>query len=175
MKAFMKSVVTSSFVGKNEVHIGVMQFSSEQRLEFPLGRYVTKGDMLAAIDGMQQMDGGTLTGQAIAEVSQYFDPARGGRPDLRQRLIVITDGEAQDTVKGPAEALRAKGVVVYAIGVLEANTTQLLEISGSQDRVYSERDFDALKDLEGQVSLELCDPSRGEKMIFLFIFSSTSL
>lgn len=176
MKAFMKSVISTSFIGKNEVHVGVMQFSTEQRIEFTLSRYFTKGDMLAAIDGMQQMGGGTLTGQAIAEVSQYFDPARGGRPDLRQRLIVITDGEAQDAVKGPAEELRTKGVEVYAIGVLEANTTQLLEISGSQDRVYSERDFDALKDLERQVSLELCDPGRGEKVIFFFyLFSSTTL
>ncbi|XP_037836012.1 collagen alpha-6(VI) chain isoform X2 [Kryptolebias marmoratus] len=160
MKEFMKSVVRKSFIGKNDVHIGVMQFSTEQKVEFPLSRYFTKDEMLAGINGMQQMGGGTLTGQAIAEVSQYFDPARGGRPDLRQRLIVITDGEAQDEVKGPAEDLRAKGVVVYAIGVVDANTTQLLEISGSPDRMYAERDFDALKDLERQVSLELCDPKR---------------
>uniref|UniRef100_A0A665U204 VWFA domain-containing protein n=1 Tax=Echeneis naucrates TaxID=173247 RepID=A0A665U204_ECHNA len=85
-----------------------------------------------------------------------------GRPGLRQRLVVITDGEAQDEVKGPALALRNKGVVVYAIGVVDANTTQLLEISGSPDRMYSERDFDALKDLESQLALELCDPHRGE-------------
>ena len=81
---------------------------------------------------------------------------------MRQRLVVITDGEAQDEVKGPAEALRAKGVVIYAIGVVDADTTQLLEISGSPDRMYAERDFDALKDLESQVALELCDPERGE-------------
>ncbi|MEQ2191313.1 hypothetical protein XENOCAPTIV_026362 [Xenoophorus captivus] len=160
MKEFMKSVVNKSFVGQNEVHVGVMQFSSAQRLEFPLNRYFTKKEMITAIDGMNQIGGGTLTGGAISEVSQYFDPARGGRPDLQQRLVVITDGEAQDEVKAPAEALRAQGVLVYAIGVEEANTTQLLEISGSPDRMYAERDFDALKDLERQVSLELCDPER---------------
>ncbi|KAK5621476.1 hypothetical protein CRENBAI_005060 [Crenichthys baileyi] len=160
MKEFMKSVINKSFVGQNEVHVGVMQFSSAQRLEFPLNRYFTKKEMIAAIDGMNQIGGGTLTGGAISEVSQYFDPARGGRPDLPQRLVVITDGEAQDEVKAPAVALRARGVLVYAIGVEDANTTQLLEISGSPDRMYAEKDFDALKDLERQVSLELCDPER---------------
>lgn len=161
MKDFMKSVISKSVVGQNEVHVGVMQFSTVQQLEFPLDRYYSKEEMSKAINDMQQIGGGTHTGEAITDVSQYFDASKGGRPDLRQRLVVVTDGEAQDAVKGPAEALRAKGVVVYAIGVVDANTTQLLEISGSPDRVYTERNFDALKDLEGQVAMELCDPERG--------------
>ncbi len=165
MKDFMKSVISKSVVGQNEVHVGVMQFSTVQQLEFPLNRYYTKEEMLNAINGMQQIGGGTHTGEAITYVSQYFDAARGGRPDMRQRLVVITDGEAQDKVKGPAAALRAKGVVVYAIGVVDANTTQLLEISGSPNRMYSERDFDALKDLESQVAMELCDPERGKGLV----------
>ncbi|KAK2845177.1 hypothetical protein Q5P01_011836 [Channa striata] len=180
MKEFMKSVISKSFIGKNEVHVGVLQFSTVKKLEFPLNRYYTKEEMSSTIDAMQQLGGGTHTGEAITEVSRYFDGTRGGRPDLRQRLVVITDGEAQDEVKGPAEALRAKGVVVYAIGVVDANTTQLLEISGSPDRMYAERDFDALKDLESQVALELCDPKREckktEKADIIFLVDgSTSI
>lgn len=160
----MKAVVTKSIIGKNEVHVGVLQFSTIQQPEFRLNQYYSKEEMSRAIDAMQQIGGGTLTGEAITEVSKYFDVTEGGRPDLRQRLVVITDGEAQDEVKGPAEALRAKGVVVYAIGVVDANTTQLVEISGSPDRMYAERDFDALKDLESEVALELCDPDRGKRL-----------
>lgn len=180
MKDFMKSVISKSVVGQNEVHVGVMQFSTVQQLEFPLNRYYSKEEMSKAINDMQQIGGGTHTGEAITDVSQYFDTSKGGRPDLRQRLVVVTDGEAQDAVKGPAEALRAKGVVVYAIGVVDANTTQLLEISGSPDRVYTERNFDALKDLEGQVAMELCDPERDckktEKADIIFLVDgSTSI
>ncbi|XP_039886863.1 collagen alpha-6(VI) chain-like isoform X3 [Simochromis diagramma] len=180
MKEFMKSVIRKSIIGKNEVHVGVMQFSTVQSLEFPLNVHYSKEEMSTAIDSMEQMGGGTYTGKAIREVSQYFDAARGGRPSLRQRLVVITDGEAQDAVKRPAEDLRAKGVVVYAIGVVDANTTQLLEISGSPDRMYAERDFDALRDLESQVALELCDPEREckktEKADIIFLVDgSTSI
>lgn len=167
MKDFMKSVISKSIIGQNEVHVGVMQFSTVQQLQFPLNRYHSKDEMSKAIDDMQQLGGGTHTGGAITDVSQYFDASKGGRPGLRQRLIVITDGEAQDEVKDPAAALRAKGVVIYAIGVVDANTTQLLEISGSPDRMYAERDFDALKDLESQVALELCDPERGKNRLGL--------
>ncbi|XP_039662109.1 collagen alpha-6(VI) chain [Perca fluviatilis] len=180
MKEFMKAVISKSFIGKNEVHVGVMQFSNVQQLAFPLTRYFSKEEMSAAINEMQQIGGGTLTGEAITDVSQYFDEGSGGRPGMRQRLVVITDGEAQDEVKGPAEALREKGVVVYAIGVVDANTTQLLEISGSPDRVYAERDFDALKDLESQLTLELCDPERDckkteEADIIFLVDGSTSI
>ncbi|KAK2909653.1 collagen alpha-6(VI) chain-like isoform X2 [Channa argus] len=160
MKEFMKAVISKSNIGNKEVHVGVLQFSTDRDLVFRLNRYYSKEEMSTAIDAMQQLGGGTHTGEAITEVSRYFDATEGGRPHLRQRLVVITDGEAQDEVKGPAEALRAKGVLVYAIGVVDANTTQLLEISGSPDRMYAERDFDALKDLESQVALQICDPER---------------
>ncbi|XP_068616033.1 collagen alpha-6(VI) chain [Brachionichthys hirsutus] len=180
MKDFMKSVVSKSLIGQNEVHVGVMQFSTIQQLAFPLNRHYSKDDLSQAIEDMQQTGGGTLTGNAIAEVSQYFDASGGGRPDLRQRLIVITDGESQDEVRGPAAALRARGVVVYAIGVVDANTTQLLEISGSPDRMHSERSFEDLKNLEGQVAMELCDPQREckktEKADIIFLVDgSTSI
>jgi len=162
MKNFMKSVIDKIFIGQNGVRVGVMQFSSVQRLEFQLNVYYSKEELQRAIDNIQQMDGGTLTGEAIRQVSQYFDPTNGGRPDLRQSLVLITDGEAQDEVSRPAEALRAKGVLVYAIGVVNADSAQLLEITGSSDRIYSERDFDALKDLESKMVVDLCEPERGE-------------
>ncbi|XP_027131185.1 collagen alpha-6(VI) chain isoform X3 [Larimichthys crocea] len=180
MKDFMKSVISKSVISQDEVHVGVMQFSTIQQLQFPLDRYYSKDEMLQSMDEMQQIGGGTHTGEAITKVSQYFDASRGGRPDLRQRLVVITDGEAQDQVKGPAAALRAKGVIIYAIGVMEANTTQLLEISGSPDKMYAKRDFDALKDLESQVAMELCvsegDCKKTEKADIIFLVDgSTSI
>ncbi|KAM4580451.1 collagen alpha-6(VI) chain-like isoform 1-T2 [Odontesthes bonariensis] len=165
MKNFMKSVINKIFIGQNGVHVGVMQFSNDQQLEFQLNVYYSKQELQRAIDNMQQMAGGTLTGEAIRQVTQYFDSTSGGRPNLRQKLVLITDGKAQDEVRRPAEALRKKNVLVYAIGMMNADNAQLKDITGSSDRVYSERDFDALKDLESKMVLELCDPSRDCKKI----------
>ncbi|XP_044062815.1 collagen alpha-6(VI) chain-like [Siniperca chuatsi] len=165
MKEFMISTINKSIIGQNKVHFGVMQFSTIQRLEFPLNRYYSKVEMEKVINDMQQMSEGTHTGKAITEVSKYFDATRGGRPNLSQKLIVITDGRAKDEVKGPAAALRAKGVVVYAIGVGKAESSQLLELSGSLDRIYVGRTFDALKALESELALKICDPTRECKKI----------
>ena len=162
MKEFMKSLVRRSIVGPDKVHVGVTQFSSNSKLEFSLNKLYDKPSIEKAIDSMQQMGGGTLTGKSISEISQYFDPSNGGRPNKKRFLLVVTDGEAQDEVSVPAKALRDKGVLIFAIGVDNANTTQLLEISGTQNKVYSVADFDGLRALERQLALSICDPEKGE-------------
>ncbi|XP_023137697.2 collagen alpha-6(VI) chain-like isoform X2 [Amphiprion ocellaris] len=165
MKDFVKSVVSKSIVGQDKVHIGVMQFSTGFRLEFPLTEYYSKAEILENIDKMEQMNEGTRTGRALTEVLNYFDASAGGRPEQRQRLVVITDGESKDEVLGPATALRNKGVEIYAIGVMDANLTQLHEISGAPNRTFSRRNFDALKLLESQLALKFCEPQRDCKQI----------
>lgn len=160
MKDFMKSVINKSTIGQNEVHVGIMQYSTKANLEFSLNKFYSKNDMLQAIEDMQHMKEGTLTGNAISEVSEYFNAAEGGRPRVKQYLIVITDGESQDSVTDPAKALRAKGVVIYAIGVGKANTTQLREISDSPDRVFYESNFEEMRKLDRQLILKFCEKGK---------------
>lgn len=160
MKDFMKSIVTKSAIGENQVHIGVMQYSSDTKIEFDLTEIYSKEVMLEAIDNMKHMKQYTETGKAITEVSQYFYEVNGGRPNVGQRLIIITDGQSQDAVRGPAEALRDKNVVIYAIGVDQADTTQLRELSGSADMVFYVGKFDSLKQLETKLILKLCDEGK---------------
>uniref|UniRef100_A0A665U2F6 VWFA domain-containing protein n=1 Tax=Echeneis naucrates TaxID=173247 RepID=A0A665U2F6_ECHNA len=166
MKDFIKSLVSKSAIGKNDMHIAVMQFSSEPKMEFSLDTYYSQDEILKAIDAMQQMDQNTYTGKAIKEVSQYFSQSRGGRPGIGQRLLIITDGKAQDDVKVPAAELRAKNVVIYAIGVDRAETSQLKDLSGSQERVFYEKDFDELKQLENQLVVKLCEQGKSLTRLF---------
>ncbi|KAJ8288244.1 hypothetical protein COCON_G00009030 [Conger conger] len=179
MKQFIMSIVDKSEVGLGKLHVGVLQFSIKQQEEFPLNKFYDKGSIKQAITSIQQLDGGTLTGAGLSFASKYFDSPKGGRLNVRQFLIVITDGEAQDEVAKPAEELRNKGVIIYSIGVLNANSSQLLEISGAQERVFTERDFDALQHLEKLILFKLCHPEADCKktevadMIFLVDGSSS--
>ncbi|XP_026769416.3 collagen alpha-6(VI) chain [Pangasianodon hypophthalmus] len=156
MKKFMSTIVSNSTVGKDGVHFGVVQFSSSPKVEFALNKFSDKLQMQQAVNQMQQLGGGTMTGAALGILSGYFDPPEGGRPGTPQILIVITDGESQDAVAQPARTLREKGITIYSIGVLNANSTQLREISGTQDNVYLERDFDALDFLDKDLLLKIC-------------------
>ncbi|KAF5896160.1 collagen alpha-6(VI) chain-like, partial [Clarias magur] len=156
MKNFMNNVISKSVIGNDSVRIGVVQFSNNIKDEFPLNRYSDKHQMQEAINGTQQLGGGTMTGAALTTLSGYFDPERGGRPGIPHILIVITDGESQDAVAHPAQALRDKDIAIYSIGVHNANSTQLQEISGTPDRVFLGRNFDALDFLHKDVLLKVC-------------------
>ncbi|XP_041101018.1 collagen alpha-6(VI) chain-like isoform X2 [Polyodon spathula] len=178
MKMFMESIVEKSEIGFGKVQVGVVQFSDSTKEEFQLNRFFDKARLRQLINDLQQIGGGTLTGKALTFASKYFDSSKGGRSHVKQYLIVITDGEAQDAVAKPALALRDKGIAVYAIGVLNANSSQLLEIGGSQDKVYSVANFDDLKYLEKTILFEICSPAndckRTEVADLIFLVDGSS-
>ncbi|CAM4516574.1 unnamed protein product, partial [Lepidochelys olivacea] len=158
MKDFIQLIVNRSDIGADKVQIGLLQFSSEPHDEFQLNSYSSKTDLRRAISGIRQIKSGTMTGKALTFSSSYFDEPKGGRPRVKQYLIVITDGEAQDIVREPAETIRDKGITIYAIGVLQANNSQLVEIAGSQDKVFFEDNYDSLTFLEKDILFEICNP-----------------
>ncbi|XP_075068529.1 collagen alpha-4(VI) chain-like isoform X2 [Mixophyes fleayi] len=160
MKTFMNSIVKLTETGPERVQFGLIQFSTRTKEEFPLNRFAKKDEIQTAILGINQMNEGTLTGAALKYTLPYFSASKGGRPNTKQYLIIITDGESKDAVAQPAAAIRNMGVIIYAIGVLEANNTQLVEITGQQDRVFFEDNFEALSFLDNQIIFEICNPGK---------------
>ncbi|XP_053121349.1 collagen alpha-6(VI) chain-like isoform X2 [Hemicordylus capensis] len=157
-KEFIHLIVNRSDIGVDKVQVGLLQYSSKQKAEFLLNRFSNKADMREKISAMEQMKEGTKTGEALAFASPHFDQSKGGRPGVKQYLIVLTDGESDDKVGKPARALRDKGVTIYAIGILRANNTQLLEMAGIQENVFFEDNFDSLKFLDKEILFEVCNP-----------------
>ncbi|XP_050996204.1 collagen alpha-4(VI) chain-like [Acomys russatus] len=158
MKEFMERMVNESDISADEIQIGLLQFSSVPREEFRLNQYSSKVDICRAILNMEQMNDGTRTGKALNFTLPFFDSSRGGRPSVHQYLIVITDGVSQDNVAPPAKALRDRNIIIFAIGVGEAQRTQLLEITNDQDKVYHEENFESLQNLEKEILYEVCSP-----------------
>ena len=161
MKTFMKNLVSKSQIGADRVQIGVVQFSDVNREEFQLNKYMSPSDISDAIDQMGHMGETTMTGSALAFVSQYFSPAKGARPTVRKFLILITDGEAHDIVKDPAVALRQEGIIIYSVGVFGSNVTQLEEISGRPEMVFYIENFDILQSIEDDLVFGICSPREG--------------
>ncbi|CAL8354360.1 unnamed protein product, partial [Arctogadus glacialis] len=158
MLKFMKSIVNASTVGENETRFGVVLYSTAPTSVFTLDEYSSKGQVLEAIQALQLPHGDTYTGRALAYTLQFFEVAHGGRRPSKvpQILMVITDGEATDPdkLKGPAEALREKGVVVYSIGVKGANQKELETISGNPTRVFFVDNFIDLDTLSKEICID---------------------
>ncbi|KAM9601157.1 LOW QUALITY PROTEIN: collagen alpha-5(VI) chain [Trichechus inunguis] len=156
MKTFMKNLLAKIPIGPEKTQIGVVQFSGDSKGEFPLNKYFTQKEISDVIDRMTLINQNTLTGSALTFVAQSFTHPKGARPDVRKFLILITDGEAQDSVREPARQLRDEGVIIFSVGVFGANRTQLEEISGDGNLVFQVENFDILKAIESQLIFRVC-------------------
>lgn len=156
MKNFMRELVNRTDVGADRVQIGVVQFSHEPKEEFKLNTYITKSDIFSAIDRISPLQYTTLTGEALKFMPKYFQTSSGSRHAVKKVLILITDGESQDDVKGPATVLRDKGIIIYSVGVFNANKTQLEEISGKRDMVFYVENFDILSHIISNLIFDIC-------------------
>ncbi|XP_065439669.1 collagen alpha-6(VI) chain-like isoform X2 [Chrysemys picta bellii] len=178
MKNFMRELVNKSDISADRVQVGVVQFSGTQHEEFQLDRYSSKTDIFSAIDKMSLIGENTLTGSALTFVADYFKPPKGARLAVKKFLILITDGEAQDEVKSPATALRDQGVIIYSVGVFNANKPQLEEISGKPELVFYVEEFDILKHIEDEIIFGICRPheekcKRIERLDVVFVIDGS--
>ncbi|KAM7337041.1 hypothetical protein ACRRTK_003160 [Alexandromys fortis] len=172
MKTFMKNLVGKIQIGANETQVGVVQFSDYNKEEFQLNTFFTHKEIYAAIDRMSPINRNTLTGSALTFVNEYFDLSKGGRPQVRKFLILLTDGQAQDEVGGPAMALRNKSVTIFSVGVYGANRAELEEISGDGSLVFHVENFDHLKAIENKLVFRVCalhDCKRIELLDIVFV------
>lgn len=70
VKQFLKKTVASLEIGKHASQVGVIQFSSDSKMEFTLNQYSNKQDLESGIDRIEQQGEGT----AIADVRLFhFD------------------------------------------------------------------------------------------------------
>ncbi|XP_054545856.1 collagen alpha-4(VI) chain-like [Talpa occidentalis] len=152
MKSFMYEMIKMFQVGPDRVQFGVVQYSEGVRIEFFLDQYSSVAGLKGALDGIQQKGGGTMTGGALHTMAQVFTGT--ARQDVPWYLIVITDGKSSDPVAKAAEALRGGRVSIYAIGIRNANTTELKEIA--DDKVYFVYEFDSLKFIHKEVVQDIC-------------------
>ncbi|GCB79957.1 hypothetical protein scyTo_0019635, partial [Scyliorhinus torazame] len=178
VKSAIETFINKNEFGKTRVQIGIIQFSTKPRLEFQLDQYDDKAVLLKAVHQIQQLHGGTNTGQALNFTIGYFDSSKGGRPGIQQYLILITDGESGDQVSEAARAIRDRGLNVFAIGIGAANHAELVTISGSQEKTFHVDNFDTLKDLDKWISFEAHSPNAGSNpevadIIFLIDGSSS--
>lgn len=168
MKTFMNEVIKLFHVGPDRVQFGVIQYSDRINSQFVLSQYPSVTRLKEAIDGIQQSGGGTLTGQALSNMAQVF--ANTARSNVPWYLIIITDGESADPVAEAAETLREDGVIIYAIGVRNASTTELEEIA--KDKTFFVYEFDSLKAIQQEVVQDICS---SESKDFFLQFLSLSL
>lgn len=161
VRLFLRSLVSDLDIGPGNIQVGLAQYSSDPQQEFLLKDHAEKTALLAAIDSFPYKTGGTETGKAIDFLrTQYFSKEAGSRADQRvpQIAVVITDGDSTDDVVEPAKKLRKHGVIVFAIGVGNANQRELDAIANrpSNRFRFTIDSFQALQRLRDQLLQTMC-------------------
>ncbi|XP_053456555.1 collagen alpha-6(VI) chain [Nycticebus coucang] len=179
MKSFLSEMVGMFSIGPHKVRVGAVQYADSWDLEFEINKYPNRQDLAKAIENIRQMGGNTNTGTALNFTLGLLQKAKKQRGNkVPRHLVVLMTGTSVDSVLEPADRLREEQVRVHAIGVKEANHTQLREIAGEEKRVYYVHDFDALKNIRNQVVQEICAEEACKEMkadIMFLVDSSGSI
>ncbi|XP_036750675.2 collagen alpha-6(VI) chain isoform X1 [Manis pentadactyla] len=176
MKTFLSEVVGMFNIAPQKVRVGAVQYADNWDLEFEINKYSNKHDLGKAIENIRQMGGNTNTGAALNYTLRLLQKAKRQRGNrVPCHLVVLTNGMSKDSVLEAARRLREELIHVYAIGVKEANQTQLREIAGMEKRVYYVHDFDSLKDIRNQVVQEICaeEACKNMKADIMFLVDSS--
>lgn len=158
MLDFIASVAGSFEVSDVGTRLGAVQFTYDQRLEFSFGQYSTKEDNLRALRGIPYMSGGTATGDAISyAIRNLFNNKRpGGRG--RNFLIVVTDGQSYDDVRGPARAAQKEGITVFSVGIAWAPMDDLRSMATEPKDAHTffTREFNGLEQFQQPLVKAIC-------------------
>lgn len=111
VKKFINQIVDTLDVSDRLAQVGLVQYSSSIRQEFPLGRFHTKKDIKAAVKNMSYMEKGTMTGAALKYlIDNSFTVSSGARPGAQKVGIVFTDGRSQDYINDAARKAKDLGM-----------------------------------------------------------------
>ena len=168
---FVKRMVVSFKISKIFTRVGVILFSNRARRIFGFNTYSRKRDILRAIDNIRYPRSGTRTGWALSYTRQTLFRSRS--KVRKQVLVVMTDGGSQDSVSGPALALKRLGIEIFAVGIGKGyKIGQLLQIASSKRNVYI-AGFRNLPSIVRVIKTKACSGVMFISLIFFLFFSHT--
>ncbi|KAM4664442.1 cochlin [Discoglossus pictus] len=154
---FIASVVRAFEVSDVGAKIGAVQFTYDQRTELGFNDFSTKEEVLRAVRGIRYMSGGTATGDAINfAVRNLFQPTKDGHN--KNFLVIITDGQSYDDVRGPAISAHREGVTVFSVGVAWAPLEDLKDMASEpkNSHTFFTREFPGLEQIVPSIIRGIC-------------------
>ncbi|MEQ2166877.1 Cartilage matrix protein, partial [Goodea atripinnis] len=158
VKKWINQIIDKLDVSDSKTHVGLVQYSSTVRTEFPLGRHNNKKDLKEAVKKMDYMERGTMTGMALHHtVDSVF--AQGARPGVQKVAIVFTDGRSQDYIGEAAKKAKDHGLKMYAVGVGNALESELKQIASEPiaEHYFYTADFKAMSQIAKKLQINICN------------------
>ncbi|XP_062970951.1 collagen alpha-5(VI) chain isoform X1 [Cynocephalus volans] len=143
-------LVKKADVGRDRVQFGALKYSEHPEILFYLNTYQNRSGIIENLRRRRDTGGSTFTARALEQAKTLFREEHGSRikQNVKQMLIVITDGESHDhdLLNDTALALRDKGITIFAVGVGKAKQDELEAMAGDKKNTIHVENFDKLKD-----------------------------
>lgn len=139
IQAFLENLVSSLDVKEKCIKVGLVTYSTDPQVIFLLRMETSKTHILQNIQSLSPKAGKANTGSAITFTrKKVFTESAGSRKTqgVEQIAILITHRSSEDSVNDAATVLRRAGVTVFAIGIEQANATQLTQIASHPPQQY---------------------------------------
>uniref|UniRef100_A0A673HVI9 Matrilin 3a n=1 Tax=Sinocyclocheilus rhinocerous TaxID=307959 RepID=A0A673HVI9_9TELE len=163
VKIFLADMVDTLDVGPDATRVAVVNYASTVKIEFLLKNHLTKDSIKQAINRIEPLAAGTMTGMAIKKaMDEAFTEKSGARPkskNISKVAIIVTDGRPQDQVEEVSAAARATGIEIYAVGVDRADmqSLKLMASNPLEDHVFYVETYGVIEKLTSKVRETLCD------------------
>lgn len=113
VKQFVNRIVDLLEVSPQGTRVGLVQYSSRVRTEFPLNKYHSADEIKEAVMKVEYMEKGTMTGLALKHMVEHsFSELEGARPlshNIPRIGLVFTDGRSQDDISEWARRAKESG------------------------------------------------------------------
>ncbi|OMJ65924.1 hypothetical protein SteCoe_37419 [Stentor coeruleus] len=161
-KSFLQEFVSNTSIGLQETQFAIVRFSTLVECQVYFNTYNLNSQLINYINSMSQLQGSTNTASAINfTLSNVFKNTTGARnPSLGygRIVIVITDGNSNNPSNTASAALemRNAGITVYAIGVGAITYSELLNIAGTPNNVFTPDTYQDLVNILATVKKTAC-------------------
>ena len=157
LKDFIKAIVKSVKIGLNETDFGVATYSDLDKFQLHINfsSYSNTSEIVEAVQRIPYDGGDTYTGNGLNRIrTELFSQSRNGIPKI---LIVITDGQSQDSVETPSSSLRAMKVHIMSVGIGDVVYTELANMATDPDNqnVFT-ANFSSIHDVVGSIIENNC-------------------
>ncbi|XP_042194286.1 cochlin [Callorhinchus milii] len=153
---FVAEIVEAFDIYEIGARVGAVQFTYEQRTEFEFEQNLTKEDALSAVSRIRYWSGGTATGEALTYTRKnLFGKVKNTNMKV---LIVITDGQSYDDVRGPAAEAHQSGITIFSVGISWAIEAELKAMASEPKESHSffVRDFPMVSKLVPDIIKGIC-------------------
>nr|XP_055043191.1 matrilin-3a isoform X2 [Misgurnus anguillicaudatus] len=163
VKIFLADMVDTLDVGPDATRVAVVNYASTVKIEFLLKHHLSKDTIKQAINRIEPLAAGTMTGMAIKKaMDEAFTEKSGARPkskNISKVAIIVTDGRPQDQVEEVSAAARASGIEIYAVGVDRADmrSLKLMASNPLEDHVFYVETYGVIEKLTSKFRATLCD------------------